>query len=100
MNDYEWNQHFAHCLGVYLAGEALTETDGRGHPLRDRNFLVLFNAHHETFPFTLPDYDGCRWQVLLDTAFEDGLDMDGTFYAGTEYGLKGRSLALQQQKCA
>jgi len=97
MSDFEWSQHFARCLGVYLAGEALTETDGRGRPLRDRNFLVLFNAHHEALPFKLPDYAGSRWHALLDTAFADGLATDGTFESGADYDLKGRSLVLLQQ---
>jgi glycogen operon protein len=78
---------------VYLAGEALTETDARGRPLRDEDFLVLFNAHHETVPFRLPAYGG-RWLALLDTSFQDGLAPDGSFDAGAEYALQGRSLTL------
>ena len=97
MSDDEWNQHFARCLGVYLAGEALTETDERGRPVRDRNFLVLFNAHHEALPFKLPDYGGAKWRALLDTAFEDGLATGGMFDAGAQYDIKGRSLVLLQQ---
>ncbi len=97
MTDDEWNQHFARCLGVYLAGEGLTETDGRGKPVRDLSFLVLFNAHHESISFKLPDFAGGRWSALLDTAFEDGLEIDGTFDAGADYDLKGRSLVLMQQ---
>ncbi len=97
MSDDEWDQHFARCLGVYLAGEALTETDDRGRPVRDQNFLVLFNAHHEPIPFRLPEDSGARWHALFDTAYEDGLAIDGTFDPGTEYPLKGRSLALLVQ---
>ena len=100
MSDDEWNQHFARCLGVYLAGEALTETDERGRPVRDQNFLLLFNAHHEAIPFKLPDYAGSRWRAQLDTAFEDGLAVDGIFDAGAQYDLKGRSLALLRQLSA
>ena len=77
MSDDEWNQHCARCLGVYLAGEALTETDERGRPVRDQNFLLLFNAHHEAILFKLPDYAGSRWHAQLDTAFEDGLPSTG-----------------------
>ena len=62
--------------------------------------LVLFNAHHETIPFKLPDYAGSRWQALLDTAQDDGLSADGTFDAGAEYALQGRSLVLLQQVSA
>jgi len=97
MTDDEWNQHFARCLGVYLAGDALTETDLRGRPMHDLNFLVLFNAHHEAVPFKLPDYAGGGWRTLLDTAFADGLEIDGTFAAGSAYDLQARSLVLLRQ---
>ena len=97
MTDDEWNQHFARCLGVYLAGEALNETDERGRPLRDRNFLLLFNAHHELIPFKLPDYAGERWYALLDTGVEGGMALDDIFDAGVDYKLQGRCLVLLQQ---
>jgi glycogen operon protein len=99
MTDEEWNQHHARCLGVYLAGEGLTETDERGRPITDNNFLVLFNAHHEEIPFTLPQLaGGPRWLVVLDTAYEEGLAWDGMYKAGSAYPLQGRSLALLQQQ--
>ncbi|MBI4294229.1 MAG: glycogen debranching protein GlgX [Betaproteobacteria bacterium] len=94
MSDDEWNQHFARSLGVYLAGEALTETDERGRPVRDRNVLVLFNAHHEPISFVLPDLDGVQWHGFLDTAFEHGFSATGVLKPGGEYPLQGRSLAL------
>ncbi|MEW5709259.1 MAG: glycogen debranching protein GlgX [Pseudomonadota bacterium] len=99
MTDEEWNQHHARCLGVYLAGEGLTETDERGRPITDSNFLVLFNAHHEEIPFSLPQLaGGPRWLVVLDTAYEEGLAWDGVYMAGASYPLQGRSLALLQQQ--
>jgi glycogen operon protein len=94
MTNEEWDHEFARSLGVYLAGEALTETDARGRPVRDENFLVLFNAHHEELAFTLPGYGTGRWLALVDTSYEDGLAPDGTFEAGANYALKARSLAL------
>jgi glycogen operon protein len=95
MDDNEWSQEFARALGVYFAGEALGETDRRGHPVRDDNFLLLLNAHHETIPFALPQFRaGSTWQVLLDTAYEQGLAMDGRFPGAARYDLQGRSLAL------
>jgi isoamylase len=99
MTDEEWNQHHARCLGVYFAGEGLTETDERGRPITDSNFLLLFNAHHEEIPLTLPQLaGGPRWLVVLDTAHEEGLAWDGVYMAGTSYPLQGRSLALLQQQ--
>jgi glycogen operon protein len=95
MNDHEWAQEFARCLGVYFAGEALDETDRRGRPLYDGNFLLLLNAHHELVPFILPDFsDGAMWQVLVDTAYEQGLAIDGRFSGSARYELQGRSLAV------
>ena len=99
MSDEEWNQHNARALGVFLSGEALTETDRRGQPLRDEDFLILFNAHHEAVPFRLPQLDAAtRWLVLLDTALEGGLARDGAYDAGAEYPLQGRALALLQRQ--
>ena len=97
MSDEEWEQHHARSLGVYLAGDGLTETDGRGRVLRDDNFLLLFNAHHDVVPFRLPGYGG-RWVAMLDTSHQDGLLPDGTFDADAEYPLQGRSLALLMHK--
>ena len=101
MSDHEWGHEFARCLAVYLSGDALTERDRRGRPLRDENFLVMFNAHHEEVSFQLPaPRPGSRWQVLLDTAYQSGLTEDG-HYAGYEtYPLVGRSLVLLVDRSA
>ena len=94
MTPDEWDQDFARCLGVFLAGDALGETDARGNAVTDATFVVLFNAHHDAVPFSLPDYRAGEWLALLDTAREDGLAPDGTFAAGSAYPLEARSLAL------
>lgn len=95
MSDEEWNQHFARCLGVYLSGAALEEVDERGKPIRDDDFLLLINAHHELIPFQIPQCGRSdSWSCLMDTAFEGGLASDGRYDCGAEYPLQGRSLAL------
>jgi isoamylase len=99
MTTEEWSQDFARCLGVYLAGSALTEIDTRGQRVVDDDFVVLFNAHHDSVPFRLPTKtlaphgDG-RWQAIVDTARDDGLAPDGIFDAESTYPLEGRSLVL------
>ena len=99
MTEQEWEQEFARCLGMYLAGEGLTETDHHGQPLVDNDFLVLFNAHHEEIPFTLPQFvTDCQWLVVLDTGFAEGLTHNGVFDAQSVYPLQGRSLALLQRQ--
>jgi len=95
MTDEEWDQHFARCLGVYLSGAELNEMDERGNPVRDDDFIVLINAHHEAIPFLLPAYGRQdNWFCLMDTAYENGLGTDGRFAVSTEYPLQGRSLVL------
>ena len=99
MTAAEWQHEFARSLGVLLTGEGITETDERGRPIADRNFLVLFNAHHEEVAFTLPNHAvGLRWLMVLDTAHEHGLARGGVFDGGSAYALKGRSLVLLQEQ--
>jgi glycogen operon protein len=95
MTEEEWHQHFARCLGVYLSGASLEETDARGRPIVDDDFLLLINAHDGEIRFHLP----CivrkdQWFCLLDTALEEGLAVNGHFQCGGTYPLQGRSLAL------
>ncbi len=95
MTAEEWDHEHARALGVYLAGEALTETDRRGQRLTDDNFLLLFNAGAEAVEFQLPQQLGSgSWMVLVDTCHEQGLQPDGAFEPGASYHAQGRSLAL------
>ena len=99
MSDHEWAHDFARCLGVYLGGELMDEHDRRGQPIRDDNFLLLFNSHHEAISFVLPVLcEGCEWQSLLDTHLAGGLEADGRYRGGDSYPLEGRSLALMIQR--
>jgi isoamylase len=97
MTEQEWNNDFARSLGVYLAGNRLGESDGRGRDVTDDDFLLLFNAHDGVIPFTLPAFDGFGWIVLLDTARDEGLLPDGTYRGDNAYPVEGRSLVLLQK---
>jgi glycogen operon protein len=95
MTDEEWSREYARSMAVFFAGHALDEVDARGHPVWDENFLLLLNAHHEAISFALPQLvPGATWEVLLDTAFEQGLAVDGRLLPGDRYQLGGRALAL------
>jgi isoamylase len=107
MTEAEWDQDFARCLGVYLSGASIERLDRRGRPVRDDDFLVLFNAHHEPIEFSLPAFHADRaWYVVLDTARNllPHLDARGAILASREsgrvqaaderYALQGRSLAV------
>jgi glycogen operon protein len=94
MTNEEWDHVFARSLGVYLAGEALTESDARGRPVKDENFLLLFNAHDGDLEFRLPEFLAGRWLPLVDTSYETGLAPDRIVEAAAHYPVKARSLAL------
>jgi len=95
MTDDEWQHAHAHALGVYLSGAGITETDGRGRPVRDDDFLVLFSSHHESIDFLLPALGGeTHWIGLLDTGHPDGVPSRPAFHPGQTYPLGARSLAL------
>ncbi|MBK9020136.1 MAG: glycogen debranching protein GlgX [Sulfuritalea sp.] len=99
MSDEEWVHDFARCLGVFLSGEAMHECDGRGRPIRDDNFLLLFNSHHEAVAFMVPLLGEDReWTVLLDTAQDSGVGPEDRFRSGDSYPLEARSLAVMVQR--
>ena len=95
MSEDEWNLSFARCLGVYLSGEAFGEMDAQGRHLKDDDFLLLINAHHEAIPFRLPEIrPGDRWHCLIDTLHDVRAHDLGQWPSGHRYDLEGRSLAL------
>jgi len=95
MTDEEWSNAHARSLAVYLAGEALEEVDSRGRKLTDSNFLVVINAHHEAVDFVLPSFHAqAMWQVILDTDYNDGLELGPRLAPGTKRAQSGRSLAV------
>src|SRR5262249_51618743 len=95
MTPDEWDKDFARCLGVFLSGDGLQETDLRGRAVHDASFLLLFNAHHDTIGFRLPKAaGGTAWFAQLDTAFETGRPELVEIADGSEYPLQGRSLVL------
>ncbi|HKT73438.1 MAG TPA: glycogen debranching protein GlgX [Steroidobacteraceae bacterium] len=94
----QWHEHFARCLGVYLAGAAIERRDKRGRPVKDNNFVLLFNAHHEEIPFLVPISLGTHaWWTVLDTAVEARPFEQRRHQAGTSYALQGRSLVLLKE---
>ena len=98
MSDAEWNEGFAHCLGMYLAGDSIGEVDLGGSPLVDSDFLLLINAYHEAVPFQIPGFHGrLRWKVVIDTCCTDDKPTGKHHACGSIISLHGRSLTLLQQ---
>jgi glycogen operon protein len=97
MTQRDWQQDFARCLGVYLAGGAIERRGRRGEPIRDSDFMLLMNAHHEAIPFRIADILSSKpWTAVLDTALAEPFALRAI--RGEEgYPLQGRSLVLLQE---
>jgi isoamylase len=93
MTDDDWNNGFARCLGLRLAGDAIEEVDGRGNRILDDTLLILLNAHHEPVNFVLPAHRRkVRWQVVFDTSKEKIKPRQLLIHGGSEYHLEARSM--------
>jgi isoamylase len=69
MTDEDWEQGHAKSLAVVLNGEALEWPGPRGEKVVDDNFMIVFNAHHEDLPWTVPGAPWAEaWVPVLDTA--------------------------------
>ena len=69
MTDEDWTAGFVRAFTVRLAGDAITERNGRGEPIVGNTLLLFINAHHEPVTFTIPlqpdQYDG---KLIRNTA--------------------------------
>jgi glycogen operon protein len=68
MRPQDWSDGNAKCLAMLMSGHGLSDRGARGEVVNDNDFLLLFNAHHEVIPFTLPRIQTNAWRLLLDTA--------------------------------
>jgi glycogen operon protein len=99
MTEDEWRDPSLHCLGMYLSGQGLDETDVRGRKLSDESFLLLLNAYHEDVPFMLPAFHPSeRWITWMDTSIGNGLRPGKTHEAGTPYQLQARSMVVLMER--
>ncbi|MFC5954094.1 glycogen debranching protein GlgX [Streptomyces pratens] len=99
MNQRDWEQARASALTVFLNGNAISEPDRRGERITDDSFLLMFNASPGPLEFVVPVDHGRQWQVVVDTAREDGIP-PGTgpeVRAGTRLTLTDRSLTVLQR---
>src|SRR5262245_27177326 len=94
MTETEWQQEFTRCLGVYLTGTAIERVDKRGREVKDDNFLVLCNAHHESIAFVVPElHAGSAWRLVMDTSSDTSFEMRHV-PSLTQFDLQGRSIVV------
>ncbi|MFC8801042.1 glycogen debranching protein GlgX [Promicromonospora sp. NPDC057138] len=93
MDDTNWHLAYARTVAVFLNGDAITETGGRGEAVVDDSFLLLLNAHSEALDFRVPPSTyGKAWTVVLDT---DGSAEPGTVLgACTSLSVTGHSVVV------
>ncbi|MBI3128543.1 MAG: glycogen debranching protein GlgX [Candidatus Tectomicrobia bacterium] len=95
MQEEDWNNPEARCVGLRLAGDAITERDGRGNRIVDDTLLILLNAYYKPIPFAVPSHRAnIRWQLMLDTRTSNGRRKHRLLKGGEVFDLEGRSLAL------
>jgi isoamylase len=99
ISEDEWRSFTTCCLGMFLSGQGLDESDERGRKLGDVDFLVLLNSYHEDISFTLPTFrPGSRWVAWMDTSRESGLRPSDTHDSGALYPLQARSLVVLMER--
>ena len=71
MQPEDWDSGFGRAVGVFLNGLGIREQDRRGEDIRDRHFIVLFNAGDDIIDFRIPVVEHSPdWEVVIDTAGE------------------------------
>jgi glycogen operon protein len=94
MNDAEWQQGYLRCLGMLLNGRAMDEWGEDGRRVHDEILLILFNAHHHTVPFLVPEVGhGGEWEVLVDTVYPTKTP-PAVLESGQAYPVQARSLVF------
>jgi glycogen operon protein len=95
MTEREWGLGFARSLAVFLNGRAIQGAGPRGERVLNDSFYLMFNAHHEPLPFTLPASEWfTRWVKAIDTARARPFGDERAFEAGQEVTVEGRSLMV------
>ena len=80
---------------MLLSGDTIDVQTFEGEPIRDHTFLLLINAHHEPIQFVLPGQERVAWQLLLDTASEEGFCKEPKdFISGDEVEIQKRATLL------
>jgi len=67
MGPDDWNDANTRCLGMLISGDGIQDAGSHGELVRDDDFLLLLNAHHDDVPFVLPE-GASPWRRSLDSA--------------------------------
>ncbi|MDV6345813.1 glycogen debranching protein GlgX [Nitrosomonas sp. Is37] len=94
MSEKDWGLGYAKSLGIFLNGVTIPNPYPRGEPVKDDNFYIIFNAHHEALIFTLPGINwGTLWIKELDTNV-GWLENKESLKAENQIKAEGRSVVV------
>ena len=92
MRDEDWSNQGNRCFGMLIDGRA--QPTGIRQRGGDPTVLLVFNAHHDVVPFTLPQHaGGNQWVRLVDTNLQDN-EESWEFKSGDTYLATARSLLV------
>jgi isoamylase len=95
MPEENWYHAYAKSLAIFMNGRGIRCVGPHGERIMDDNFYIIFNAHHDSLDFVLPQRNyGDFWEKVLDTS-EDCIDDEGQiFKPGDTIRVNGRSIVL------
>jgi len=95
MTPEQWQDGLAKSICVFLNGEGIPSPGSRGEAVVGDSFLVVFNAHSQELPFTLPPATyGEAWAVEIDTNDPLVSEQVRTHKAEEELAVEGRSIVV------
>jgi len=95
MSDGDWDIGYAKAIAIFLNGDAITEPDRRGEPVRDASFLLLVNASDRDLTFTVPRPLRGMWTCVIDTTTSYALEDEETAaMAGEKPMVEARSVQV------
>jgi len=99
MNEENWKQDFAKCLGIYLDGHGIHSMNYDGKPIVDDSFYIIFNAHSDPVEYKLPTRRyGDHWIKILDTNTNFVAESGGKIYRpNAKIKAEGFSVILLKQ---
>lgn len=100
MSEENWNHDYARSLGVFLNGKGLRHVGPEGQAIVDDNFYLIFNAHHESLDYLIPQKIYAKgWKKVLDTA-GGGFISEPVNDDQDKICVQGRSIVLLQHSTA
>ncbi len=100
MTDQDWNSSWIRCFGIFLMGNVPNEIDERGMPLNDDSMILIFNSHHESIQFKIPDFlSESSWETAMDTGIPDFTQGREMIKPGESLDIGGRSLVILNCPC-